>query len=146
MASYKHRMVEEAIKDLPRINMDYQSMKSILDLKALAGGCMYDERVDGGSGLSKADRYLDRYNNPSLAALKRLSEAIYGAYNELTKQQQRAVALRYWRHMDIIEVARELMFSESSVYRCINSALHGMYKSILEIQPLLEEWRIGRLK
>ena len=146
MASYKHRMVEEALNDLPRINMEYQSMKSLLDLKALAGGCMYDERVDGGSGLSKADRYLDRYNNPSLAALKQLSEAIYGAYNELSSEQKRTVALRYWQKLNVCDIAMELKFSERSVYRCINSALYKLYKPILEIESLLEDWRIGAIK
>lgn len=148
MASYKHRMAEEAVKDLPKIKKDYDSYKLMLDARAMAGGCMYDERVDGGgaSGDGAADRYLDRYNDPVLRKLQALVEGIYLAFNGLTSMERRIVALRYWRNMEVPAIARELTFSERQVYRTIYSALFCLYRPILEVQPLLEDWRMGSLQ
>lgn len=147
MASYKHRMAEGAIKDFPAIKKDYDSYKLMLDARAMAGGCMYDERVDGGgSSDGAADRYLDRYNDPVLRKLQALVEGIYTAYGGLPPAERRVVALRYWQNLDVPDVARELRFSESNVYRYICSALGYLYRQVLNVQPLLEDWRTGRLK
>lgn len=148
MSSYKHRMAEGAIKDFPRIKKDYDSYKLMLDAQALAGGgCIFDERVDGGgSSDGAAERYLERYNDPVLRKLQALADGIYTAYDELPPAERRVVALRYWQNLDVPDVARELMFSESNVYRYIRSALGYLYRQVLNVQPLLEDWRTGRLK
>ena len=44
------------------------------------------------------------------------------------------------------DVAAELMFSERSVYRHISRALGKLYRPVLDVQPLLEDWRMGALK
>ena len=56
VASYRHRIAEGAVKDFPAIKRDYDGYKLMLDAKALAGGCLYGERVDGGSAFSAAER------------------------------------------------------------------------------------------
>lgn len=148
MSSYKHRMAEGAIKDFPKIKKDYDSYKLMLDARALAGdGRIFDERVDcGGASDSAGDRYMDRYNDPLLRKLQALVEGIYLAFNGLTSTERRVIALRYWQNMEVPSIARELTFSERHVYRAINGALCCLYRSVLEVQPLLEDWRVGRLK
>lgn len=148
MSSYKHRMAEGAIKDFPKIKKDYDSYKLMLDARALAGGgCIFDERVDGGGVSDSAgDRYMDRYNDPVLRKLQALADSIYTAYYELPPAERRVIALRYWQNLDVPDVAHELMFSESNVYRYIRSALSYLYRQILSVQPLLEDWRTGGLK
>ena len=148
MANYKHRMAEAAIKDFPAIKKDYDSYKLMLDARALAGGgCVFDERVDGGGASdSVGDRYLDRYNDPVLRNLHALVEGIYLAFNGLTSTERRIVALRYWRNMEVPTIAHELRFSESNVYRVTNRALCCLYRPVLNVQQLLEDWRVGKLK
>ena len=148
MSSYKHRMAEGALRDFPAIKKDYDSYKLMLDAQALAGGgCMYDERVAGGGASGgAAERYLERYNDPVLRKLQALADSIYTAYYELPPAERRVIALRYWQNLDVPDVAHELMFSESNVYRYIRSALSYLYRQILSVQPLLEDWRAGRLK
>lgn len=144
MASYKNRMAEAAIKDFPALRRDYVKLLEDIDLMSLAGACLYDERVTGGTGELKADRYIDRYNKASVVALKTIIEVIYDAYRSLNEEQRRSIALRYWRNMEITDIARELTFSERNIYRCINSALHNLYRPILSIQPMIDEWRAGK--
>lgn len=148
MGSYKHRMAEGAVRDFPAIRKDYDGYRLMLDARALAaGGCLFDERVDGGcGGVGAGDRYLNRYDDPVLRKLQALVDGIYLAFNGLTSAERRVLALRFWQEMEVSEVARELMFSESSVYRHINRALFCLYRPILNVAPLLEEWRGGRLK
>lgn len=148
MSSYKHRMAEGAIKDFPKIKKDYDSYKLMLDARALAGGgCVFDERVDGGGASDgAAERYLNRYDDPVLRKLRALADGIYTAYCDLPSAERRVVALRYWQDLDVPEVARELKFSESNVYRYIRSALSYLYRQVLNVQPLLEDWKAGRLK
>ena len=56
------------------------------------------------------------------------------------------LALRYWRKLEVPDVAAELMFSNSTVYRHISRALGKLYRPVLDVQPLLEDWRMGALK
>ncbi len=148
MSSYKHRMAEGALRDFPSIKKDYDSYKLMLDAQALAGGgCMYDERVDGGGASGgAAERYIERYNDPVLRKLQALVECIYLAFNGLTAAERRIVALRYWRDMEVPAIAHELTFSERHVYRAIDRALFCLYRPVLEVQPLLEDWRRGSLQ
>lgn len=143
MASYKNRLVEAAIRDFPALRRDYVRLIADIDLMAIAGNCMYDERVTGGPGMMKADKYIERYDRASVVALKTIIEAIYDAYRNLSEEQRRAIALRYWRNMEICDIAHELTFSERNVYRCIDRALHHLYSPILNIQPMIDEWRAG---
>ena len=71
---------------------------------------------------------------------------IYEPYCELPADERRILALRYWQKMEVPDVAAELMFSERSVYRHISRALSRLYRPVLEVQPLLEDWRMGALK
>lgn len=146
MASYRHRIAEGAVKDFPAIKRDYDGYRLMLDAKALAGGCLYGERVDGGSASCAADRYLDRYDDSVLRRLSALMLGIYEPYCELPADERRILALRYWQKMEVPDVAAELMFSESTVYRHISRALSRLYRPVLEVQPLLEDWRMGALK
>lgn len=146
MATYRHRMVEGAIKDFPAIKKDYDGYKLMLDAKALSCGCLWDEPVDGGGAVTAGDRYLERYNDPVMRKLKSLMSGIYEPYCELEGQERRILALRYWRNMEVSEISRELGFSESNVYRCISGALRRLYRPLLSVQSLLEDWRAGKLK
>ena len=139
MASYRHRIAEGAVKDFPAIKRDYDGYRLMLDARALAGGCLYGERVDGGGASCAGDRYLDRYDDP---IMRRLSEP----FCALSPEERRVLALRYWRKLEVADVAAELMFSERSVYRHISRALSRLYRPVLEVQPLLEDWRMGALK
>ncbi|WP_288333385.1 sigma factor-like helix-turn-helix DNA-binding protein [Cloacibacillus porcorum] len=146
MSSYKHRMAEGAMRDFPAIKRDYEGYKLMLDARALAGGCIYDERVDGGGVLTSGDRYLERYNDPVMRDLKALLDGIYGPFSRLSAEERSVLALRYWRKLDVAAVARELTFSERNVYRVTSRALGRLYRPVLEVQGLLEDWRVGRLK
>ena len=143
--SYKRRMAEGAVRDLPAIKRDVDSLKLALDAQALAGGCLLDE-PSGGSGRPVQDRYLDRYDNKLLRKLVALLNGIYAPYCQLSAPERRVLALRYWQKMDVASVARELTFSESHVYRIQQKALDALYKPLLSVQPLLEEWRRGEMK
>ena len=143
--SYRHRMAEGAIRDLPAIKRDVDSLKLALDAQAMAGGCLLDEPA-GGPGRSAQDRYLDRYNNRLLNMLVALLNGIYAPYCQLPAPERRVLALRYWQKLEIGEVARELGFTERHVYRLLGSALDRLFKPLLPVQPLLEEWRTGALK
>ena len=143
--SYRRRMTEEAIRALPSVKKAYESYKLMLDARAMACGCLLDEPA-GGPGLAAGDRWLDRYNDPVLAKLASLLNGIYGPYRELPKSERRALALRYWQKMDVGEVAHELGFTERHVYRLLAGALDRLFKPLLPVQPLLEEWRTGALK
>lgn len=146
MASYRQRIAEGAVKDFPAIKRDYDGYKLMLDARALAGGCLYGERVDGGGAACAADRYLDRYDDSVLRRLSALMLGIYEPYCTLPDEERRILALRYWRKMEVADVAAELRFSERSVYRHISQALNRLYRPVLEVQPLLEDWRMGALK
>ncbi|WP_158095898.1 sigma factor-like helix-turn-helix DNA-binding protein [Cloacibacillus sp. An23] len=146
MASYRQRIAEGAVRDFPAIKRDYDGYKLMLDAKALAGGCLYGERVDGGGVTSAADRYLERYDDSVLRRLSALMLGIYEPYCKLPDEERRILALRYWRKMEVADVAAELRFSERSVYRHISQALNRLYRPVLEVQPLLEDWRTGALK
>ena len=146
MATYRHRMVEGAIKDFPAIKKDYDGYKLMLDAKALSCGCLWDEPVDGGGAVAAGDRYLERYNDPVMRKLKSLMSGIYEPYCELGGLERRVLALRYWRNMEVSEISRELGFTERHVYRLLNSALYRLYRPLLSVQSLLEDWRTGRLK
>ncbi len=146
MASYRHRIAEGAVMDFPAIKRDYDGYKLMLDARALAGGCIYDERVDGGGASCAGDRYLDRYDDPVMRSLSALVFGIYEPYCALSADERRVLALRYWRKMEVPDVAAELMFSERSVYRHISRALNRLYRPVLDVQPLLEDWRMGALK
>ena len=69
MASYRHRIAEGAVKDFPAIKRDYDGYRLMLDARALAGGCIYGERVDGGGASCAGDKYLDRYDDPVMRRL-----------------------------------------------------------------------------
>ena len=148
MGNYRNRLAEAAIRDFPAIKRDYESYKLMLEARALAGaGCVFDEHVDGGGAASNAgDRYMDRFNDPVLLKLQLLFEGIYFAFNGLTSTERRVVALRFWQKMEVFEVARELGFSERSLYRQVGKILTTLYRPILDLQPLLEDWRAGALK
>ncbi|WP_352401582.1 sigma-70 region 4 domain-containing protein [Synergistes jonesii] len=146
MATYRHRMVEGAIKDFPAIKKDYDGYKLMLDARAMYCGCLWDESVDGGGTVTAGDRYLERYDDPVMRKLKSLMSGIYEPYCELEEKERRILALRYWQNMEVSDIARELGFSESNVYRYIGGALRRLYCSLLSVQPLLEDWRAGKLK
>lgn len=78
--------------------------------------------------------------------LGRCIHGIYEPYCKLPADERRILALRYWQKMEVPDVAAELMFSESTVYRHISRALSRLYRPVLEVQPLLEDWRMGALK
>ena len=146
MASYRHRIAEGAVKDFPAIKRDYDGYRLMLDAKALAGGCLYGERVDGGEEVYAGDRYLGRYDDPVMRSLWELVYGIYEPYCKLPEEERRILALRYWQKMEVPDVAAELMFSNSTVYRHISRALGKLYRPVLDVQPLLEDWRMGALK
>ena len=146
MASYKHRAAEGAVRDFPAIKRDYDGYKLMVEARALSFGCVYDERVDGGGFGSAGDRYLERYDDPVLRRLAALLRGIYEPFCELPEDERRILALRYWRKMEVAEIADELKFSESTVYRYISRALRRLYRPLLRIQPLLEDWRCGAIK
>ena len=80
---------------------------------------------------------------------RQIQELVYGIYEpycKLPADERRILALRYWQKMEVPDVAAELMFSESTVYRHISRALSRLYRPVLEVQPLLEDWRMGALK
>lgn len=143
--SYRHRMAEAAIRDLPAIKKDYDSYRLMLDARALAGGCLLDE-PPGAPGLAAGDRYLDRYDDPVLRKLFALLEGIYEPYSGLAESERRVLALRCWQNMDVPEIAPELGFTERHTYRLLDSAFSRLYQPLLSVQPLLEEWRCGHLK
>ena len=78
--------------------------------------------------------------------LKALLDGIYGPFSRLSAEERSVLALRYWRKLDVAAVARELTFSERNVYRVTSRALGRLYRPVLEVQGLLEDWRVGRLK
>ena len=146
VASYRHRIAEGAVRDFPAIKRDYDGYRLMLDARALAGGCIYSERVDGGADVCAAERYLDRYDDPVMRRLSALMLGIYEPFCALSAEERRVLALRYWQKLEVADVAAELMFSERSVYRHINRALGKLYRPVLDVQPLLEDWRAGALK
>ena len=146
VASYRHRIAEGAVKDFPAIKRDYDGYRLMLDARALAGGCIYGERVDGGGAACAVDKYLDRYDDPIMRRLSALMLGIYEPFCALSPEERRVLALRYWRKLEVADVAAELMFSNSTVYRHINRALGKLYRPVLDVQPLLEDWRMGALK
>ena len=133
MASYRHRMVEAVLKDFPDINGDYQRYKQFLDLSALAGGVLLSERVD-------------RYSDETFRALETIVNAVYEAFKGLNERQRRVVALMYWRRLDAEAISGEIKFSVRRVYQLRNEALNLLYRPFLEVQELVEEWRLGRVK
>ncbi|WP_281679791.1 sigma factor-like helix-turn-helix DNA-binding protein [Synergistes jonesii] len=145
MATYRHRMVEGAIKDFPAIKKDYDGYKLMLGAQAMSCGCLWDEPVDGGGAVAAGDRYLERYNDPVMRKLSSLMSGIYEPYCGLEGQERRILALRYWRNMEVSDIARELGFTERHVYRLLNSALSRLYRPLLSVQSLLEDWRTGCL-
>ena len=146
VASYRHRMVEAVLRDFPDINGDYQRYKQFLDLSALAGGVLLSERVDGGRQCSPADRYLDRYSDETFRALETIVNAVYEAFKGLNERQRRVVALMYWQRLDAEAISGEIKFSVRRVYQLRNEALNLLYRPFLEVQELVEEWRLGRVK
>ena len=133
MASYRHRIAEGAVKDFPAIKRDYDGYRLMLD-------------VDGGGASCSGDKYLDRYDDPIMRRLSVLMLGIYEPFCALSPEERRVLALRYWRKLEVADVAAELMFSERSVYRHISRALGKLYRPVLDVQPLLEDWRMGALK
>ena len=113
MASYRHRIAEGAVKDLgavkdfPAIKRDYDGYRLMLDARALAGGCMYGERVDGGGASCAGDKYLDRYDDPVMRRLSALMLGIYEPFCALSPEERRVLALRYWRKLEVPDVAAE---------------------------------------
>lgn len=146
MAFNHIRLVEDALRELPNIKHDYEVKKLQIDALALSGPCMYDERVDGCSEGQRIDKYLDRYDDPQLTALKGLFDGIYDAYCTLETHEQRIVALKCWRSMDVQAISHELRFSKSSIYRSMNMAYHKLYYPISQIKDDLHDWKVGRLK
>lgn len=146
MASYRQRITEGAVRDFPAIKRDYDGYRLMLEAKALAGGCIYDERVDGGADGCAAERYLDRYDDPVMRRLSALMRGIYEPFCALSPDERRVLALRFWRKLDVADVAAELKFSERNIYRHISRALGKLYRPVLDVQPLLEDWRAGALK
>ncbi|MEG1913348.1 MAG: hypothetical protein RR091_12780 [Cloacibacillus sp.] len=146
MASYKNRLAEAAIVDLPKIKRDYEIKKLQLDALALSSPCMYDERIDGGGGDASIDRYLNRYDDPKLRLLKELIDGIYAAYCLLDEHERRVLALKCWRGLEVKAISVELGFSISSIYRTVSIALHKLYFPISQIKDGLYDWRTGRLK
>ena len=134
MASYRHRIAEGAVKDFPAIKRDYDGYRLMLDARALAGAAC------------AGDKYLDRYDDPVMRRLSALMLGIYEPFCALSPEERRVLALRYWRKLEVPDVAAELMFSNSTVYRHISRALGKLYRPVLDVQPLLEDWRMGALK
>lgn len=144
--SYRRRMAEAALKDFPAIKKDHDSYKLMLDARALAGGCLLDEPPGGPGGLAAGDRWVERYDDPVFRKLSALLTGIYDPFCGLPPAQRRVLVLRYWQKMEITEIAQELLFSERSIFRIVARALEDLYAPLLAVQPLLEEWRAGRLK
>ena len=86
MASYRHRIAEGAVKDFPAIKRDYDGYRLMLDARALAGGCIYGERVDGGGASCAGDKYLDRYDDPVMRRLSALMLGIYEPFCALSPE------------------------------------------------------------
>ena len=56
------------------------------------------------------------------------------------------VALMYWQRLDAEAISGEIKFSVRRVYQLRNEALNLLYRPFLEVQELVEEWRLGRVK
>ena len=71
---------------------------------------------------------------------------MYEAFKGLNERQRRVVALMYWRRLDAEAISGEIKFSVRRVYQLRNEALNLLYRPFLEVQELVEEWRLGRVK
>ena len=147
MDTYKQKMTEAALRDFPELNKEYKSYTHYLEILATAGACMCDEYIPSqGAKLYEQDKYIGFLEDPYYKALKTLNETIYSAYISLPNTERRIIALNCWRRCEVPQIASELKFSTSQTYRLKTQALIKLYKPLLPIAELIDDWRHAKLQ
>lgn len=146
MASFRQRLAEGAVRDFPAVRRDYEWYRLLLEARVFSGGCVMEERVDGGPPAAAGDRFVDLASDSVLRRLSALMLGIYEPFCALPAAERQVLALRFWQGMEADDVAAALMFSSRTVYRITARALERLYRPVSSVLPLLEDWRAGALR
>jgi len=141
MGSHKNKLVEEILKDFPRINKSLVDRKAWLESMSIASGDSLSEHVSGGATKYQQDRYLDTMNEMTLSSLQKIIDVVYSGFKRLSDKHRRVIALEYWRRLEVEEVASELKFTPRYTYQLRSEALIALYKPCLSIADLVDDWR-----
>ena len=140
MNNWRHKMVEEVMKDYPSILLAKKNLEQYLISAVWQGGAS-ETNVQGGDKKYQQDRYLEQPLQGKLEQLNRIVDLVANAIDLLDHKAKNIITLTCFEGRNLNDTAELLGISRDTVKRTRKRSFALMQNTIMCIAHDIEEWR-----
>lgn len=141
MNNWRHKMVEEVMKDYPRILLAQKNLEQYLISGVWQAGGANETFVQGGNKRYQQERYLELPLQGRLEQLNRIVDVVANAMDLLDCKAKNIITLTCFNGRNLNDAAELLGISRDTVKRIRKRSFALMQNTVLCVAHDIEEWR-----